>query len=296
MSDRSRRAVLSSLAAGSVSLLAGCNSTASDDTNSGGSGTGTAGHQPTQTQAQANSGSSGVIETVETATTQTTTALGETEECVFLRVSVTDASVDAVALRNSAGKEVARKQLGTGTTTQFPLQERAADTYDILAVKGDSIVDERSKTFKRTYSVDDVSLVAKKGIESDKMGYEEIQATITNTGDLPITFTGFGVTGDVPTPAEGYSPIGDSEDDTRPLVPPTESQALTSQTTPIAGWRSKFDCSGNPKTGEITLETKAGNTTTISFEYSLSGERIAANSGSSCTKSELYSWNVTSSE
>lgn len=297
MSDRrSRRAVLASLGTAAASALAGCNSTSTDSPDSGDSGAGTSASDAGQTT-QANSGSSGVIKTAETTTTQTTTTLGQEQTITALRVSVTDASVDAIALRNSDGKEVTRKRLGTSTTTDFPLSDRSADTYDILAVKDGSIVDERSKTFERTYSVDDVVFVAKEGIRTDKEGYEEVKTTITNTGDLPVTIPVYHVYGDVPTPAEGdRAPIGDDVDDDKPTVRPGESQTLTSRTNPLSGWVSNVSCSGEQKTGEIEFKTNAGQTTTITFKYNLSGEQIDATAGSSCTESTIHSWSVAGSE
>ncbi|WP_089649865.1 hypothetical protein [Halobacterium hubeiense] len=295
MSDRRyRRTVLASLGTAAATVLSGCISASSDNTNSGGSATSASGSTPAQT----NSGSSGVIETAETVTTQTTTTLGQEQTITALRVSVTDASVDAIALRNSDGKEVVRNRLGTSTTTDFPLTERAAGTYDILAIQDGSIVDERSKTFERTYTVDDVAFVTEEGTDSNKMGYTEVKTTITNTGNLPVTIPYYNVHGDGPKPARAGSraPIGDSEDDTKPMVPPGESQTLTSQTSPLAAVDYYYSCGGEQKTGMITFETKSGQKTTINLEYSLSGEKIKVGVLNSCTESEIHSWNVAESE
>ncbi|CQH63951.1 probable secreted glycoprotein (plasmid) [Halobacterium hubeiense] len=295
MSDRRyRRTVLASLGTAAATALSGCSSASSDNTNSGRSATSASGSTPAQT----NSGSSGVIETAETVTTQTTTTLGQEQTITALRVSVTDASVDAIALRNSDGKEVVRNRLGTSTTTDFPLTERAAGTYDILAIQDGSIVDERSKTFERTYTVDDVAFVTEEGTDSDKMGYTEVKTTITNTGNLPVTIPYYNVHGDGPKPARAGSraPIGDSEDDTKPMVPPGESQTLTSQTSPLAAVDYYYSCGGEQKTGKITFETKSGQKTTINLEYSLSGEKIKVGVLNSCTESEIHSWNVAESE
>jgi hypothetical protein len=298
MSDhRYRRAVLASLTTAAVTALAGCNSTSTDDPSADGSGTGTSTLDAGQTT-QANSGSSGVIETVETLTTQTTTALGQEKTITALRVTVADASVDVVALRNSDGKEVTRNRLGTSTTTDFPLAERAAGTYDILAIQDGSIVDELSKTFERTYTVDDVAFVTEEGTDSDKMGYTEVRTTITNTGNLPVTIPHYRVHGDGPKPAKAGipAPIGDSEDDTKPMVPPGESQTLTSQRSPLAAVDYYYSCGGERKTGKITFKTKSGQKTTINLEYSLSGEKIKVGVLNSCTESEIHSWNVAESE
>jgi len=287
MSDRRyRRTVLASLGTAAASALAGCNSTSTntDNPDSGNSGTGTSAPAAGQTT-QANSGSSGVIETAETLTTQTTTTLGQEQTITALRVSVTDASVDAIALRNSDGKEVTRNRLGTSTTTDFPLTERAAGTYDILAIQDGSIVD-------------DVAFVTEEGTDSNKMGYTEVKTTITNTGNLPVTIPYYNVHGDGPKPARAGSraPIGDSEDDTKPMVPPGESQTLTSQTSPLAAVDYYYSCGGEQKTGKITFETKSGQKTTINLEYSLSGEKIKVSVLNSCTESEIHSWNVAESE
>jgi len=297
MSDRRyRRTVLASLGTAAATALAGCNSTSTDNPDSGDSGTGTSGSDAGQTT-QANSGSSGVIETAKTLTTQTTTTLGQEKTITALRVSVADTSVDAIALRNSDGKEVTRNRLGTSTTTDFPLADRAAGTYDILAIQDGSIVDKRSKTFERTYTVDDVAFVAKKGIRTDKKGYEKVKTTITNTGDLPITIRVYHVYGDVPTPAEGdRAPIGDDVSDDRPTVRPGESQTLTSRTNALSGWVSNVSCSGEQKTGKIEFKTNADQTTKITFDYSLSGEQIDATAGASCTESTLDSWSVAGTE
>jgi len=290
MSDRrSRRAVLASLGTAAATALAGCNSTSTNNNTDKTANTGTATPQTTQ----ANSGD--VIKTVKTTTTQTTTAFGNSKNITALQVSVTDASIDAVALRNSDGKEVTRKQLGTGTTTQFPLADRAADTYDILAVKDESVVGELSKTLKRKFSIEGVEFVTDEAANTDKRGYVDVKTTITNTGDLPVTIPIYYVFDDVPSPAETErAPIGDEIDDDKPTVPPGKSQALTTRTDPLAGRNRSGICSGDRRNGTIELKTDAGQTTTISFEYSLSGDRLSSVSGYSCTESMIHSWETTS--
>lgn len=305
MSDRRcRRTVLASLAAGSASLLAGCNSTSSNNSDSDGSGAGTS---PSNAQTtQANSESDGVIETVEmtTSTTEKSEAFGDIEKSASLNVSVADASVDAIALRNSSGEEVARKQLGTGTSTKFSLKERAADTYDILAVQDGSIVDERSKTLERAYSVEDVSLVP--GNNDITFGDEQtdepkaikkVRTTLTNTGDLPVVFGTYHTKGDVPTPVSGeYSPVAGYEAAGDPVILPGESGTLTSEHSPMVGLAEGHTCSGEKRTGNVVFETNSGQKTTVEFEYALSGESTTVNLEDACTESKVHSWSVTSSD
>ncbi|WP_338417012.1 hypothetical protein [Halobacterium salinarum] len=285
MSGRHRRAVLVSLGTAAATALAGCNSGSNSGSDQPESGTAS---KETHT---AQNGS-GVIADTEVKTTQITDNLGNETEATVLRVSVTDTAIDAITLRNSAGSEIARNQLGTGTATQFRLKNRAADTYDILAVKNGSIIDKRSKTFEREVSVDDLILTHESGLNGGEGGYGGVRTTITNTGDLPVKTDIYRVYGDVPSPVDRDSGLADGGHPFDPIIQPGESRIVANTQEEFVGDSDALTCSGEQRTGKIDLITDSGQETTISFEYSLSGKQNNVFGGDICSKATIHSWTV----
>lgn len=265
-------------------MLAGCNSSndnsdaADSVTNGSSSASGKIASQTQTTESE-----SGIIERAETSTTEYKPRLSMKKTTTVLDVSLADTSVDAVALRDSSGSEVTRNSPGTSTTTRFELTTLPAGTYDVLAVKGGSIVDQVSRTWTRSFSVEDMAL-SKQGSE----GIKTVSATITATGDLPVNITGMHVYGEVPNSKDGeYAPLEYSLNN--PTAAAGKSQTITAPFSPLT--THGITCDGKPRTGKIDLTTEIGEkTTTLTFTFSLSGSLVGLDN--KCTEGTITSFEL----
>jgi len=287
MPKRPRRAVLASIGTAAATALAGCSST-SNNSDSPENGDTTA---ATNTSMSTQSPNADVFEAVEPTTGSLPT---ENEEGAVLDVALTDTSISAIALRNSDGNEVARRELGTGNSTQLPLTGLEAGTFDVVAVKGGNIVGEQSVALERSYEVESVSFTEISAISADPKIANRIQVAVTNTGDLPVAVSSFRTVEGVPSPTPDDQhpfPFIDSGQSNPPVWNPGETRKMKTSGRVLLS-ESREGPTTDAKTAIVEVTPKQGVTKALTIDYSLSGEVYSGGGIYGRPNSTISGWSV----